>query len=86
MPQLHKYEGQYITVTINLETKQTIVEFNILGYTLQIRDKTETRGSSATGDVIAKKIHDNIMVDGTLIRQIKQLLKKQYAYKLWRFI
>lgn len=86
------YQGEHLKIQIDIDSGIVTATFNILGYDLSIKDKSIRQiCSKYLNDdnmmkKVAKRIHDNIVLDGLGVKQIKSTLDDLYAYKLWRFM
>lgn len=85
-----KYQSEWLTVQVNAKKNETKLIFKILDRTFEILDKSipyqTLRFENKKPYDIAKKIHDNIVVDGLLFKQINDILISNYRSQLWRFL
>lgn len=82
-----KYSSDVLTVEIYRDQHLVNLIFNINGSEIIITDHSIFMArTDLTDQQLAKKIHQNITIDGLMLKKIKQLLHKEYSGLLWRFI
>ncbi len=81
------YKSNTLTVEIQRSLNVVNLIFNINGSEIIINDNSifATR-TDLTDQQLAKKIHQTIENDGSILIKLKDLLYKQYSGRLWRFI